>query len=157
MKLKPGEKAPIFNTPDQLGEYHELRDYKGGWLLLYFYPKDDTPGCTVEACSLRDNYAKLKRAGLQIVGVSVDSVKSHQKFVAKYDLPFTILADEKHEVVRAYGVWGKNKFMGHSYEGTARTSFLINPNGKIAKIYEDVDPRDHAEEILADIVELKNK
>lgn len=157
MKLKIGDKAPIFNAPDQFGEYHELRDYKGGWLLLYFYPKDNTPGCTAEACSLRDNFSKLKRADLKIVGVSVDSIKSHEKFASKYELPFTLLADEKHEVVNAYGVWGRRKFMGLMYEGTARTSFLINPNGKIAKIYEDVDPRDHAEEILADVLELKKK
>jgi len=155
MKLKVGERAPVFSSPDQSGEYHQLSEYKGGWLLLYFYPKDNTPGCTAEACSLRDNFSRFQKADIKIVGVSVDPVISHQEFASKYELPFTILSDERHEMVNAYGVWGRRKFMGLMYEGTSRTSFLINPFLRIVKIYEDVDPRDHADEILADIEELK--
>ena len=120
-------------------------------MLLYFYPKDDTPGCTKEACGIRDSFPDFKKLKIAVFGISVDSAASHKKFEEKYDLPFTLLADEKKEVVKKYGVWGKKKFMGHSYEGTLRTSFLIDPQGKIAKIYENVNPVGHAEEVLADL------
>jgi peroxiredoxin Q/BCP len=154
MKLSPGDKAPAFTLQDQNGKEHSLKDYAGQWVLIYFYPKDDTPGCTKEACSLRDNWTGFKKLKAVVLGVSVDSVKSHAKFVEKYDLPFTLLADEDHEMVDAYGVWGKKKFMGREYLGTMRTSFLIDPKGKIAKVYEDVKPADHADEVLADLKEL---
>lgn len=151
MSPSVGSAAPTFSLPDQTGKIHSLADYAGKWVLLYFYPKDDTPGCTTEACSIRDNWPKFKKAGVVVLGVSVDPVKSHAKFAEKYELPFTLLADEKKELVKAYGVWGQKKFMGRDYMGTFRTSFLIGPDGKIAKVYEDVKPADHAEEVLADV------
>ncbi len=148
MKLKIGDLAPDFELPDQNGKNHSLKYHRGQWILVYFYPKDDTPGCTKEACSIRDNFPHFKKSKIEVFGVSVDSVKSHEKFSEKYKLPFTLLADENKEVVKEYGVWGKKKFMGKEYEGTSRTSFLIDPKGKIAKIYEDVKPEIHAEEVL---------
>jgi thioredoxin-dependent peroxiredoxin len=147
--------APLFALPDQNGKEHSLLDYKGKWVLLYFYPKDDTPGCTKEACAIRDSFPDFKKLKLTVLGISVDSVKSHKKFEEKYDLPFTLLADNDKKVVKKYGVWGKKQFMGHAYEGTSRTSFLIDPQGKIAKIYEGVNPVMHAEEVLADMKELR--
>ncbi len=152
--LEIGASAPAFTLPAQDGKTHALKDYAGSWVLLYFYPKDDTPGCTVEACALRDNFPKFKKLKAVVLGVSVDPVKKHAKFAEKYELPFTLLADEKKEVVEAYGVWGKKKFMGREYMGTKRWSFLINPEGKIAKIYEDVKPAQHAEEVLKDLAVL---
>lgn len=143
MKIKIGDKAPAFST-----------DAKGVWSLLYFYPKDDTPGCTKEACTLRDTYPKFKKLGVHVFGVSTDSSVSHDKFIKKFDLPFTLIPDENKELVRAYGVWGKKKFMGREYMGTNRSSFLIDPKGKIAKIYEDVKPEKHAEEVLNDLKTL---
>ncbi len=148
MKLKPGQLAPDFQLPDQDGKIHRLSDYRGQWVLLYFYPKDDTPGCTKEACVIRDSLPNFKKLKVKVFGVSVDSVKSHRKFAEKYSLPFTILADEKKEVVKKYGVWAKKKFMGKEYYGTLRTSFLIGQKGKIVKIYEDVKPEIHAGEVL---------
>ncbi len=133
---------------------HTLKEYVGKWVVLYFYPKDDTPGCTVEACQFRDNFPKFKRSKAVILGISVDAVKKHAKFVTKYELPFTLLADEEKKVVALYGVWAKKKFMGREYMGILRTSFLIDPTGKIAKVYEDVKPDGHAEEVLSDIKEL---
>jgi len=146
--------APLFTLPDQNGKEHALADYKGKWVLLYFYPKDDTPGCTKEACTIRDSFPDFKKLKITVLGVSVDSVKSHKKFEEKYELPFTLLSDETKKVVGAYGVWGKKKLMGHVYEGTFRTSFLIDPRGKIAKIYEDVNPVVHAADVLSDLEEL---
>jgi len=155
MKLSVGDKAPTFELPDQAGTVHRLQDYAGKWVLLYFYPKDDTPGCTTEACTLRDNYDSFKKIDAVVLGVSIDSPKSHGKFVTKYDLPFTLLADEEKKTVEAYGVWGLKKFMGREYMGTKRISFLIGPDGTIAKIYEDVKPAAHAEEVLNDLKALK--
>ena len=149
--LKQGDKAPEFSLPDQDGKKHSLKDGRGKWVLLYFYPKDATPGCTVEACTLRDAYPQFGKLDAVVFGVSTDSVKSHAKFAEKQKLPFTLLADEQKEVVEAYGVWGKKKFMGREYMGIKRWSFLIDPKGKIAKVYEDVKPAAHAEEVLADI------
>ena len=123
--------------------------------MLYFYPKDDTPGCTEEACTIRDSFPGFEKLGITVLGVSVDSGKSHKKFQEKYKLPFTLLADEKKEVVEMYGVWGENKFLGKTFEGTRRTSFLIDPDGDIAKIYENVNPASHAEAVLADMALLK--
>lgn len=154
MKLKVGQLAPDFALPDQDGKKHALSDYRGKWALLYFYPKDDTPGCTKEACDIRDTFPRFGKLKAVVFGVSVDSVKSHKKFAEKYKLPFILLADENKKVVEQYGVWAKKKFMGREYMGTFRTSFLIDPKGKIAKIYENVKPEGHAEEVLADLENL---
>ncbi|OGN07974.1 MAG: hypothetical protein A3C61_00850 [Candidatus Yanofskybacteria bacterium RIFCSPHIGHO2_02_FULL_39_10] len=149
--MEVGKIAPDFELLDQNGKLHKLSDYRGKTVLLYFYPKDDTPGCTKEACSIRDSQANFKNLTTVVLGVSVDSIKSHKKFAEKYKLPFTLLSDEKKAVVNLYGVWGKKKFMGREYMGTLRSSFLISPDGKIAKIYEKVKPEIHAEEVLEDI------
>lgn len=145
------QKAPHFSLPDQDGKIHNLSDYLGKKVLLYFYPKDDTPGCTTEACNFRDNIKALEDAGLFILGVSADSVKSHKKFADKFDLPFPLLSDETKEVCVAYGVWGKKKFMGKEYMGISRMSFLIDEKGNLAKIYEDVKPKEHVSEVAGDI------
>jgi len=152
--LETNSKAPAFSLPDQDGKIHTLDEYAGGWLLVYFYPKDDTPGCTEEACSLRDNLSALKAKGLSIVGVSTDSVASHKKFAPKFPLPFPLLADEKKEMVEAYGVWAEKSMYGKKYMGTLRNSFLIRPDGTIAKIYEKVKPGEHAVEILHDMDDM---
>jgi thioredoxin-dependent peroxiredoxin len=151
---KAGNKASDFTLPDQKGKTHRLSDYQGGWVLLYFYPKDDTPGCTKEACAIRDAWPEFKKLGAVVLGVSADSEASHGKFVNKYKLPFTILADTDKVVINAYGVWGPKKFMGRSYGGINRVSFLIDPAGKIAKVYEKVKPEVHAEEVLLDLGRL---
>lgn len=148
---KTGTIAPDFTLPDQSGGSHTLSSYQGKWVLLYFYPKDDTPGCTKEACAIRDADPDLSSLGAVVLGVSADSVSSHKKFAEKYNLMFPLLADENKEVVNAYGVWGVKKFMGREYEGIMRTSFLINPEGVIAKVYEGVKPETHATEVLADL------
>ena len=149
--LKIKTKAPDFKLPDQDEKIHSLKDYKGQWVLLYFYPKDDTPGCTKEACAIRDSFPSFGKLKAAVLGVSVDSVKSHKKFADKYELPFTLLSDEKKKVVKLYGVWDKKKMMGREYMGILRTSFLIDPQGKIVKIYENVKPEIHAGEVLADL------
>ncbi|MHB0865295.1 MAG: thioredoxin-dependent thiol peroxidase [Minisyncoccota bacterium] len=149
-----GEKVPDFTLPDQDGMAHSLSSYQGKWVLLYFYPKDDTPGCTIEACTIRDQFKNFNTIGAVVLGVSTDSVQSHKKFATAYELPFTLLADEHKEVVGAYGVFGEKKFMGKTYMGTSRTSFLIDPSGKIAKVYEKVKPEEHAAEVLADLTGL---
>ncbi len=149
-QLKEGSKAPAFHLADQSGKTHTLKDYAGRWLLIYFYPKDSTPGCTIEACAIRDNATDFKKSKIAILGVSTDSITSHEKFARKYQLPFPLLADIDKEMVEAYGVWGEKKFMGRTYNGTRRMSFLINPAGKIAKIYSEVKPKEHAGEVLAD-------
>ncbi len=154
MKLKLKQQAPDFIVPDQSGKKHALSQYKSKWVLLYFYPKDDTPGCTAEACALRDSWKEFSNCNAMVLGVSVDSVKSHQKFKKKYALPFTLLSDQDKKVVKLYGVWGKKKFMGKEYLGTFRTSFLVNPKGKIVKIYEHVNPAEHAKEVLEDLKRL---
>lgn len=154
MNIKINQTAPDFSLPDQNGVKHKLSDYKGKWILLYFYPKDDTPGCTTEACTLRDNFPAFKKLGIQVFGISIDNEKSHKKFADKYQLPFTLLADEDKQVVEKYGVWQEKSMYGRKYMGTVRNSYLISPDGKIAKIYEKVKPAVHAEEVLADIKEL---
>lgn len=143
--------APAFTLKDQDGIEHSLSNYKGKWILLYFYPKDDTPGCTIEACTLRDQFKDFTTIGAVILGVSTDSVESHKKFATSYSLPFTLLADVHKEVVGEYGVFGEKKFMGKTYMGTRRTSFLIDPKGVIAKVYEKVKPEIHAREVIADL------
>ena len=143
--------APDFTLPDQDNKIHSLADYRGKWVLLYFYPQDDTPGCTTEAISIKYSFPDFTKLKIQVLGVSTDSVASHKKFATKYELPFPLLADTEKVVVNLYGVWGKKKFMGKEYEGTMRTSFLIDPDGKIVKIYEKVKPEIHAEEVLRDL------
>ncbi len=155
MTLALKHKAPDFVLSDQDGKAHSLKKYSGKWVALYFYPKDDTPGCTAEACSFRDSFALLKRAGIVVLGVSADPVKSHKKFSEKYSLPFPLLADEEKKVVAQYGVLRTKQFMGREYIGISRTTFLIDRTGKIAKIYENMKPDDHAAEILADVKRLK--
>ncbi len=155
MKLKEGKPAPDFKTVDQDGKSHKLSDYKGQWVLIYFYPKDDTPGCTKEACAIAELWPDFKKVKLQVFGVSTQGVKSHKKFAEKFDLPFTLLVDEDKKIVEKYGVWAKKKFMGREYMGTLRVSFLIDPKGVIAKIYENVKPETHAQEILEDLKKLK--
>jgi peroxiredoxin Q/BCP len=155
MELTIGQKAPDFNLPDQAEKMHKLSDYAGKWVLLYFYPKDDTPGCTKQACGIRDNYESFTSRGIKVFGVSKDPIKKHVKFVEKYELPFTLLADEEKESIQAYDSWKLKKFMGREYMGTERNSFLIDPEGNIAKIYEKVKPVDHAELILADFDALQ--
>jgi peroxiredoxin Q/BCP len=147
-------KAIDFSLTDQNGKVHELSSYRGSWVLLYFYPKDDTPGCTKEACGFRDHLNDLKKHDIVVLGVSADSVASHQKFAQKYNLNFPLLADEKKEVIKAYGTWGKKKFMGKEFEGILRVSFLINPEGDIVKKYDKVKPEIHAGEVLEDIKKL---
>lgn len=149
-------KAPAFSLPDQDGKVHSLSDYKGKWLILYFYPKDFTPGCTKEACSFRDNSQEFSNRGVNIVGISKDSVASHKKFAEKYHLKFSILADPEHKVIEAYGAWGKKKFIGREFFGTIRNTVLINPKGEIVKEYKKVNPIVHSSEILEDLKHLKN-
>jgi len=142
-----GSDAPTFNLQDQNGEWHKLADYSGQWLAVYFYPRDDTPGCTTEACNFRDNIYAFKGIGAAVVGISVDDVESHKAFSDKYKLPFTILADEGGDTARAYGVLKDYKLL----KLASRQSFLIDPEGKIVKHYDDVDPDEHTDEVLADI------
>lgn len=149
MILREGKEAPDFELMDQEGKLHKLSDYKGKVVILYFYPKDDTPGCTVEACNFRDNFEVFKAAGVEILGISPDSVKSHAKFQQKHSLPFTLLADEDHKVCEVYGVWGPKKFMGKEYNGVYRTTYIIDEQGLIKKTFENVKPDEHAQEILS--------
>ena len=149
--------APDFTLPDEDGKLHTLSDYRGKWVLLYFYPKDDTTGCTKEACAIRDEFPRFNLVNATVLGVSVDSSASHKKFKAKYNLPFTLLADTEKKVVQLYGVWAKKQFMGREYDGTLRTSFLIDPLGYIEKIYEDVKPEIHAGEVLKDLQKLESE
>jgi len=149
--IQEGQKAPAFTLPDQDGNTHLLSDYAGKKVLLYFYPKDDTPGCTTEACNFRDGYEGFQSKGLVILGVSADSVEKHKKFAGKYDLPFPLLSDEDHKVCEAYGVWQEKNFMGRKYMGIMRQSFLIDEKGNIEKIYENVKPKEHAEEVIGDV------
>ena len=146
--LQPGTPAPDFTAPDQNGNPISLHDFKGQKVVLYFYPKDDTPGCTAQACNLRDNIAGLKAKGIAVLGLSVDSSKKHKKFEEKYDLPFPLIADDEKKVVEQYGVWGEKKFMGKTYMGTNRVTFLIDEEGNIAHIIEKVDTKDHTAQIL---------
>lgn len=146
--LKPGDKAPEFKGTDQDGKIVQSADFEGKKLVLYFYPKDDTPGCTTEACNLRDNYETLQKAGFEILGVSTDAEKSHQKFIAKYSLPFRLLADTQAEVSKAFGVYGLKKFMGKEYMGIARTTFVIDEKGNIEKVISKVDTKNHASQLF---------
>ena len=148
MTLSVGGPAPDFTTTDQHGSPLRLSDFRGKKVVLYFYPKDDTTGCTAQACSLRDKYAELKKAGYEVLGVSIDGEKSHQKFITKYDLPFALAADTDMSVVAAYGVWQEKSMYGRKYMGTVRTTFLIDENGIITDIIEKVDTKNHAQQVL---------
>ncbi len=148
MVLSEGVKAPGFELQDSEGMIHKLSDYAGETIVVYFYPKDDTPGCTKEACSFRDSYADFKKAGVTIIGISPDKVESHKKFKEKYALPFTLLADPGHAVCEAYGVWGLKKSFGREYEGVFRTTYVIGPEGYIKRVFENVKPSDHSQEVL---------
>jgi peroxiredoxin Q/BCP len=154
MPIPSGVKAPDFKLFDETGQARALSDFHGHTVLLYFYPKDDTPGCTTEACNFRDDYSQYEQAGVIILGVSPDTPKSHQKFKQKYNLPFTLLSDEGHKVCDLYGVWGPKKFMGKSYEGVLRTTFLISSEGKVLQVYEGVKPAEHSHEVLARLLEV---
>ena len=147
-KLKEGDKAPNITGLDENGNQVKLSDYKGKKLILYFYPKDNTPGCTAESCNLRDNFSMLRKKGFEILGVSPDSGKSHLKFIDKYDLPFTLLADTEKEVSKAYGTYGMKKFMGKEYMGIIRTTFIINEKSVIERIFDKVKTKSHTEQIL---------
>lgn len=151
--MKP---APNFSLPDQAGQTHSLGDYAGKWLVVYFYPEDDTPGCTTEACSFRDEYGYLQEQGLSVVGISPDSVESHKKFAEKYHLNFPILSDPAHGVIEAYGAWAPKKLFGHEYVGVKRMTFLVNPGGQIAKEYPKVTPAGHAVQIKRDYEALRS-
>ena len=151
LQLKAGDRAPAFVAITNGGARVSLADFKGKHVILYFYPKDDTPGCTKEACAFRDELAALNKKGAVVLGVSTDPVKSHDKFVEKFKLPFPLLADEDRKIVQAYGVWGEKQFMGRKYLGTHRITFLISPDGIIKRIWLKVNPEEHAAEVLAAI------
>lgn len=151
MPIDAGISAPNFELLDDTNVLRKLSDYSGRNVVLYFYPKDDTPGCTKEACNFRDDYSAYEKAGVVILGVSPDSVKSHVKFKQKFQLPFPLLADESHKVCDLYGVWGPKKFMGKEYEGVLRTTFLIDAEGLIKKVYENVRPAEHSAELIAEL------
>jgi peroxiredoxin Q/BCP len=146
--LSVGDKAPAFTAKDQDGKTVKLSDFKGRKVVLYFYPKDDTPGCTTEACGLRDDYGELTRRGVAVLGVSTDTEASHRKFADKYDLPFTLLADPDRKIVESYGVWGEKKLYGRAYMGTLRVTYLIDERGRVAEVWPKVSPKTHAADIL---------
>jgi peroxiredoxin Q/BCP len=153
--LEQGISAPDFVLPDQTGKEHRLSDYKGQWVVLYFYPKDMTPGCTTEACAFRDEFPAFGKINAAIFGISKDSIKRHEKFAQKYNLPFTLLSDEANTVCETYGVWVEKSMLGRKYMGIARSTFLINPDGKIAKVYDNVKVKEHSTQILTDLKQLK--
>jgi thioredoxin-dependent peroxiredoxin len=147
-QLKEGATAPVFSGKDQDGKTVSLEDFKGKKVILYFYPKDDTPGCTAEACNLRDNYESLLSMGFAIIGVSPDNATSHSKFKTKYNLPFSLIADPDSSIIKAYGVWGEKKMYGRSYMGVLRTTFVIDEKGRIMKIFDKVETQNHTQQIL---------
>jgi len=146
--LKPGDAAPLFSATDQQGNVISLASLKGKKVVLYFYPKDDTPGCTAEACNLRDNHSELIKQGYVVIGVSPDPVAKHLEFAARYELPFSLLPDIDKSIIQAYGVWGPKKFMGKSYDGVFRTTFVIDEQGMIEKVFTQVDTKEHTAQIL---------
>ncbi|TVQ90181.1 MAG: thioredoxin-dependent thiol peroxidase [Bacteroidetes bacterium] len=146
--LKPGDKAPDFKGKDENGKEIKLADFKGNKLVIYFYPRDSTPGCTSQACNLRDNYDVLLSKGYKVVGVSADSEKSHQKFIEKNNLPFPLIADTEKEILKAFGVWGPKKFMGKTYDGIHRTTFVIDEKGVIEEVIAKVDTKNHTAQII---------
>lgn len=146
--LKQGDVAPDFEAIDERGNAISLKDFKGKKLVLYFYPKDNTPTCTVESCNLRDNYSELLKAGFEVVGVSPDSPKRHQNFIGKFKLPFRLIADEDRRVMNDYGVWGKKRFMGRVFDGVVRTTFVIDEEGKVERVFKKVKSKVHTKQIL---------
>jgi len=152
--VSEGKPAPEFTLEDDAGETVSLSDFRGRPVVLYFYPKDDTPGCTAQACGIRDAYGEFEQAGAVVLGVSPDRVSKHVKFKEKYDLPFTLLADPEHEVAERYGVWGEKKYMGRSYMGVSRTTFVIAPDGTVAEVMENVKPDSHADDVLASLAAI---
>lgn len=154
MPISSNIPAPDFALPDDTGTTRRLSDFRGKPVILYFYPADDTPGCTKEACNFRDDYSAYVKSGVTILGVSPDSVASHVKFKKKYDLPFPLLADDQHKVCDQYGVWGPKKMMGREYDGVLRTTFLIDANGRVARVFENVKPAEHSTEVLGALKEL---
>ena len=152
---KEGSIAPQFTLPDESGMTHSLRNHLGSWVFLYFYPRDNTPGCTVEAVSIRDNFTEFKKFGCDVFGVSADSQSSHLRFKEKQDLPFTLLSDERKVVLKRYGIWQKKKMAGREYMGIVRMSFLIDPAGKIARVYPSVVPKVHVTEVIHDLEALQ--
>lgn len=151
MELKVNQKAPAFSLPDQKGKIHKLSDYTGKYVLIYFYPKDNTPGCTKEACAIRDDYSDFKKLKAVVLGISADSIEKHKNFADKHELPFTLLSDESKNTIKKYNAWGQKKMMGRTFEGIKRISYLINPQGKIIKIYETVKPAEHAKQVIEDL------
>ncbi|MCX5658269.1 MAG: thioredoxin-dependent thiol peroxidase [Planctomycetota bacterium] len=151
---EPGQPAPDFKLADQAGATHALKDFRGQWLVIYFYPKDDTPGCTTEACQFRDGIAEFKKRGVAVVGVSPDNEKAHAKFAAKFSLPFPLLADVDKAMVGSYGVWKEKSMYGRKYMGVERTTYLIDPKGKVAHRWEKVKVTDHDADVLKKIDEL---
>jgi peroxiredoxin Q/BCP len=147
--IAEGQEAPDFELTSDTGETVKLSDLRGKPVVLYFYPKDDTPGCTTQACGIRDAYGEFERAGAVVLGVSPDDERSHVKFRTKYELPFTLLADTEHAVAEQYGVWGEKKYMGKKYMGISRSTFVIDENGKVKKVFEKVTPATHADDVLA--------
>ncbi|MDY0201778.1 MAG: thioredoxin-dependent thiol peroxidase [Tenuifilaceae bacterium] len=146
--LKPGDNAPIFKGLDENGSTIELHSFSGKKVVLYFYPKDSTPGCTAQACDLRDNYNMLLAKGYVVIGVSADSQKSHQKFKEKHNLPFPLISDTEKEIIKAYGVWGPKQFMGKTYDGIHRTTFIINEEGLIEEVISKVKTKEHTDQII---------
>ena len=151
MSISVGDNAPDFTLPDQDGSNHTLSDYKGGPVILYFYPKDHTSGCTKEACGFRDDYSAYQEAGVTILGVSPDSSKTHTNFIAKHELPFTLLADTDHEVLKLFGAWGLKKMYGREYEGVLRSTFVIDAEGRLEKVYTKVKAAENARQVLEDL------
>ena len=147
--LKEGDKAPLFSGTDQNGQAFHLKDLKGKKVVLYFYPQDDTPTCTVQACNLRDNYSLLSNKGFEVIGVSPDAVSKHKKFEQKFELPFRLISDPQHSIIEKYGVWGEKQLYGRNYLGLHRTTFIIDEKGRIAKIFFRPKNKQHAEEIVA--------
>ncbi len=148
-------KAPDFSLPDQDGKTKTLGDYKGRWLVVYFYPKDDTPGCTKEACSFRDEYSYIQEQGAEVIGISKDSPASHKKFAEKYNLNFTLLSDESLDTIKAYGAWGERSMYGRKFMGIIRSTVIIDPDGNIVREYPKVTPKDHAVQIVKDLITLQ--
>jgi peroxiredoxin Q/BCP len=155
--LEPGDKAPSFSLPDETGRVRTLSEYKGKWVVLYFYPKDDTPGCTKEACAIRDVFEDFSRMGVTVLGVSKDSPESHTAFKEKYGLPFTLLSDEAGSMIEAYGAWQEKTMFGKTGMGIARITYIINPEQSIEKVYEEVDPANHALQLLAELESILEK
>jgi peroxiredoxin Q/BCP len=147
-KIEEGQAAPNFTGKDQNGSAISLQDFKGDNVVIYFYPKDDTPGCTAQACNLRDNHSELLNKGIKVVGVSADSEEKHQKFIKKYDLPFPLIADTDKSIIQSFGVWGEKKFMGKVYDGIHRTTFILDKDGTVMKRIDKVKTKDHTNQIL---------